>query len=448
MTTPGTRPQLLPPIPPAVRFVLFGLVIGGLVYGMSAFGEAPGKKPIAEVVAPTETVVPSLDRTILALAHDGTREERLLLEAEPLRHLLAKAIDVGPTVAAALGMPEAPVPVATLRSEIASYRGRWLYYEGKLEQLSGPREGHPIRDYGIHEATVRLPDGEAVLAAFSFKPDAAITVGSWVRIEGFLLKLVDTTYPSEIQSAPFLIGRAIQRDYPDWPPVTAIDPELLGKVDDSSYWPGDLMWHTIEEDQTEPLWHLGAYARDSAKQRALADWRRVGTLNGHEQHQKLLDSKIARGTPMRVFGTLIRRKTIAAPANPAGIKFWTEALVQVREYGGTVVPIWVPQRVRELPDHVSLEVRGFYYRWYAFETLTNQRRKAPLFVAADLDVYELEVDRTMQSIGIWLGGGVVLFMLLVWWVQRSSAQSSLQHARDMDARRRRRREQQQAKQQP
>ena len=145
---------------------------------------------------------------------------------------------------------------------------------------------------------------------------------------------------------------------------------------------------------------------------------------------------------MRVFGTLIRRRTIAAPANPAGIKFWTEALLQVREYGGTVVPIWIPQRVRELPDRASLEVKGFYYRWYAFETRTNQRRKAPLFVAADLDVYELEVPRTMQAIGVWLGAAVVALLLLVWWTQRRSTLSSLQHSREMDARRRRRRERQ------
>ena len=241
MTTLGTRPSLLPPLPPAMRFALFGLVIGGLVYGMSAFGGQP--KKLEDIGAATETVVPSLDHQILALARDSTREERLLLEAEPLRQLLAKAIDVGPSVAAALGMPETPVPVADIRQDITRHRGRWLFYEGQLEQLSGPREGHPIRDYGIHEATVRLSDGEAALAAFSIKPDAAIKVGGWVRIEGYLLKLVDTTYPAEIKAAPLLVGRAIQRDYADWPPVRDLDNELLRKVDDSSYWPGDLMWH-------------------------------------------------------------------------------------------------------------------------------------------------------------------------------------------------------------
>jgi hypothetical protein len=360
----------------------------------------------------------------------------------PLRHLLAKAIDVGPTVAAALGLPDDPVPVAAVRKDVASYRGRWLFYEGRLEQMSGPREGHPMRDYGIHEATVRLPDGEAAFAAFSIQPAESIRVGGWVRIEGFLLKLLDTTYPSEIQAAPYLVGRAIQRDYPEWPPVKVLDQTLLAQIDDSSFMRTDLMWRTIEEDQSEGLWHLGAYARDTAPDRTLADWRRIGTLNAHDQHQKLRDSEIARGTPMRVFGTLIRRKTIAAPANPAGIKFWTEALLQVREYGGTVVPIWVPQRVRELPDRASLEVRGFYYRWYAFETKANVDRRAPLFVAADLDVYELEVDRTMQSIGMWLGIAVVAFLLLIFWSQRRAARTALQHAHDMDARRRRRRERQ------
>ena len=99
----------------------------------------------------------------------------------------------------------------------------------------------------------------------------------------------------------------------------------------------------------------------------------------------------------------------------------------MREYGGTVVPIWVPHRVRELPDRASLEVRGFYYRWYAFETRANVDRRAPLFVAADLDLYELEVDRTMQSIGVWLGAAVLLFLLLIWWSQRHASRTAHPH---------------------
>lgn len=437
MNAPGPV-RLLPPIPPALRFALGGVVVAMLAYAMWAI-ERPEQAPAPEAPA-AAIALPQLDDTVLALARDDTREHRLVLEPEPLRHLLAKAIDVGPTVAQALGRPERMTPVAEVRAAPGTFRRRWLWYEGKLEQLSGPQEGHPLPGYAIREATVRLADGEAVIAAFSLPPEAGIAVGSWVRVEGYFLKLRDLTYPAAIDRAPMLVGRSVQPDYADWPPVTRLDATLLAKVDDASFWPGDLAWRTIEEDQTEALWHLAAFARDTASERTLEDWRRIGTLNTHEVHEKLVAGQLARGTPMRVIGTLIKKTVIAAPPNPAGIEAWTVGWVQVREYGGGVlVPVWVPKRV-ELETRAQLEVRGFYYRWQAYETIQNERRRAPLFVAADLDVYDLETGRTMQTIGTWLLAVFSGFVALAFWTQRREARRALEHSRDLDARRRRERE--------
>jgi hypothetical protein len=431
------RPQLIPPIPGPVRFLVFGVVIAILVYGMSSVGNEPAVRDASEPPAVT-VAVPQLDRNVLAQARDDSREQRLVLETEPLRHLLARAIDVGPTVAAALGLPDQPVPVATIRADKASWRGRWLGYEGVLEALTGPREGNPVPGYSIYEATVRTRAGDAVIAAFSLPPDRSIQRGSWVRIEGYLLKLLDITYPTDLRAAPMLVGREIQPDYEDWPPVTALDAALLAKIDDSSYWPGDLMWHTLEEDQTEQLWHLAAFVRDTAPQRTLADWRKIGILEAG-MHDQLREGQIARGTPLRVFGTLIQRTSMAAPTNPAGIRNWTVAMLQCREYGGTLVPVWVPKRVAELEPRASLEVRGFFYRWFAYETRNGERRRAPLFVAADLDLYDLQVASNMKGIGAWLGAIACLLLGLAWWSQRRATRSALQHSRDLDERRRRRR---------
>jgi hypothetical protein len=431
--------RLLPQIPLAARYVLFGGVVALLVYGMTLVGAPPPPSPRDDPKTPV-VAVPELDRTILAGALDATREQRLVLEVEPLRHLLAKAIDVGPTVAVALGIPERPIPVAELRANTAQWRNHWLWFEGVLEELSGPRDGHPIRGYSIFEATVRVADGNRVFAAFSMPPGAGIRSGAWVRVDGYLLKLRDTTYPQSIENAPLLVGKSIQRDYEDWPRVETLDTELLAKIDDKSYWPGDLAWHTIEEDQTPALWHLAAFVRDNADKRSAEEWRRTTTLNTHDVHQQLVDGTLPRGAPLRVFGPMIQRTTIAAPSNPAGIQFWTVGWVQVREYGGGVlVPIWVPKRVRELPDRPQLEVKGHFYRWYAYEGQKGDRYRVPLFIAADLDLYELRVDGTMRTIGMWLGGGVCLFLVFIFWNQRRAARDSLAHSRNLDERRRRRR---------
>ncbi len=437
---PPAPPRLLPPIPPTVRYVLACGLLALLFFSLSSLETTT--PTAATVDAPLETVVPvpELDDRILALAKDATHEQRLVLEAEPLRHLLGKAIDVGPTIAAALGCPDAPVPVEQVRTRLARMRRQWLWYEGVLMQLSGPHAGHPIKGHSIYEATVQLADGEHVLAAFSLPPGDEVRAGSWVRIEGFLLKLRDTSYPQTIESAPMLVGRAIQPDFRDWPPVTAIDPALLATIEDASYLVGEKVWHTLEEDQTAALWHLAAFARDTATQRSLADWRRLPVLNATDVHQKLIDGTLPRGSPLRVFGTIVRRTTMAAPTNPAGIASWTVAWLQVRDYGGVLVPIWVPKRVRDLPLRAPLEVRGHFYRWFAYETVENERRRVPLFLAADLDVYQLEVDKTMKSVGLWVGGVACALLLLLFWSQRRTARQALEHSRDMDARRRRRRE--------
>ncbi len=436
------RTRLLPPIPPAVRYVLAGCLVALVAYALwmveaAPTVTAPGEQPTEMVVS-----VPQLDATILAGARDGTREERLRLEVEPLRHLLAKAIDVGPTVAATLGMTDAPVPVADVRAQPLRFRHQWLWYEGVLESLASASDGHPIQGYSIHEATVRLADGERVLAAFSLPPGPDIETGVWVRVEGYFLKLRDLSYPKAIESAPMLVGRQIQFDYEDWGPVTQLDPGLLARLDDRGVFPGDLALRTLEEDQSEALWHLAAYARDTATTRTLADWRRVPVLH-FSWHQKVMDSEVPRATQMRVFGTLIRRTTLAAPTNPAGIRAWTTVWIQVREYGGKLVPVWVPKRVAELPPRAPLEVRGFYYRRFAYDTEAG-RRVTPLFVAADLDRYELGVDKTMREIGLWIAGVVAVLFALLLWSQRRAARASVLHRRDMDARRRRLRERQAA----
>lgn len=428
---------MLPSLPPAARFVVAGLVVACIAYLVTSIERAPAAPP---PTAPEPVVVvPELDHKVLATAHDETHEQRLLVEPEPLRHLLAKAIDVGPTVASALGMPPEPVPLAELRKAPATWRGRWLFYEGTIEHLSGPREGHPIDGRSIFEATIRLRTGDACMVAFSLPPQAPLAVGTWARAEGFLLKLRDATYPTPIDQAPMLVGRALFRDYERWPPVTTLDTSLLAAIDDASFAENAPVWRTIDEDQCEPLWHLGAFVRDTAPQRTLADWRKIGTLN-NDLHQPLREGKLARGTPVRVFGSLILRRTILAAPNPAGIEHWTAAWLQVREYsGGSLVPVWVPKRVAELPERAQLEVRGYFYRWAIYETQTGEDRWAPLFVAADLDPYVLDTGLGLRSIGPWLAGigaAFFAFVLVAQWRARRAADA---HTRALYELRRRQR---------
>ncbi len=429
-----SRTSLLPTVPPAVRFVVAACVVAGLAYLLTSI-ERPATKT-EQPLPPAAIAVPSLDARILALADDSNHERRLVIEPEPLRHLLEQSIDVGPTVAGALGRPDEPVPLAELRADPQRWRGRWLFYEGELEYLSGPREGHPTKGRNIYEATLRLRSGDAAMLAFALPPPPDVKLGSWVRAEGFLWKLRDTNYPTVIDRAPMLVGRELQRDYEKWGPVTELDPARLAAVDDASFALGAPVFRTIEEDQCEALWHLAAYVRDTAATRTAAEWHKAGTLNT-DHHDALRQGRIARGTPMRIYGSLIRRRTIVAPANPAGVEDWTTAWVQVREYGGTLVPIWVPKRVAELPERCQLEVRAHFYRWSIYEAENGTSRWAPLFVAADLKPFELHVGRTMDGIGLVLGAVAVCFLGFVFWSQRRHKTIADRHTRALYELRRR-----------
>jgi len=435
---------MLPVMPAWGRYVIAGVIAAGFAYAFLLLNEIEQAEETNDLVLEKQVSVPELDRELLTQAKDETRRDRLQAEKEPLAHLLAESLDVGPSVAVALNVPSAMVPLEDLRRDLEDWRLRWLWYEGELVQLVGPRSGHPIDGYSIYEATVRLAGGDSVIAAFSIPPrgaldDAPIAVGDWVRVEGYLMKLRDTTYPEKLESVPMLVGRSMQRDYEDWGPVTELDQELLGSIDDSSILKGDLAWRDVEDDQTEALWHLGSFARDTAAEWTLDKWRAVEPLSVAEPYERLRRGEVERGGPMRVFGTLIRRRTIAAPPNPANIRFWTSAWIQVSSFGGHLVPVWVPGEVRALPRRVQLEVKGFYYRWYAYETRQNRAYRVPLFIATDLETFDLKADESMETIGSWLGAIALPLLIALLWGQRKASKAALAHSRDLDARRRRRR---------
>ena len=440
-----TSHRILPAIPAWVRYVVAGFIAACFAYAIWLLNRIEQVEESPELVLEKQVTVPELDEDILAKAKDATRRDRLQVEKEPLAHLLAEALDVGPSVAAALGMPASMVPVSELRERTGNWRHRWLWYEGELVQLNGPRGGHPVEGYQVFDATIRLADGEHVLATYSLAPLGSastretVSVGDWVRVEGYLLKLRDTTYPQKLDAVPMLVGRAIQLDYEDWPAVTELDEALLAALDDSSMWPGDLAWRDVEADQTEALWHLGAYVRDTADEWTLSDWRKVEPLSVAEPYDRLVAGEVERGEPMRVFGTLIRRRTVAAPANPANIRFWTTAWIQASSFGGHLIPVWVPGEVDQLPMRAQLEVKGFYYRWYVYDSQQGRRYRVPLFVAADLDEFDLKTGERMQAISAWIGGAALLLVIGLLWSQRRASRAALAHSRDMDARRRKRR---------
>src|SRR5262245_29189310 len=143
----GRRDPMLAVFPrgAAVRLLLMALLAAGLGYlvlfwqPQLPFGGAPPGLP-----ATPAPPLPQYDPALLAQVRDGTPGERLQVETAPLQHLLERALSAAAPPAPS-GTPEQPLALAELRQRIATWRGRWLGWRGTIEELDGPKPGHPVR---------------------------------------------------------------------------------------------------------------------------------------------------------------------------------------------------------------------------------------------------------------------------------------------------------------
>lgn len=414
-------------------------------------GDLGRQPPIIEYRVET----PELDPRIMAKIQDDNRLSRLVVEPEPLRHLLEKSMQVVPSVAKALGLSKDSVPLAQLRADPDGLRGHYLGYHGILRYLSPSRQGHPINGYRIREGWIETDDGEPILFYVSESnstDQANAKVGEYVRIEGFFMKLRDKNLPEEVDRAPLLVGPEIYPDFKLWQPVLELDPEILAKVQDGTFadgqWDGiSAMRRNLLDSQDTQLWHLTGYVLNQSKKITSEQWRTIKPIASKEAFGQFRRSTPAsrndlRGSPHRILGSFIEGRTHEAHPNPLGIEAWTEAWVQVRDIGGQLLPVWIPKRLEGLQRNALINCRAFFYRLIAYESLTGDLLYVPLFVATDLHPLEALPDhpilRIMKLVLIIVVAGI---MLIFFQMNRRMKAQSIAHDQSMIERRRRRRKQ-------
>ena len=427
-----------------VKILFMGLLLAVLVFIFVLYDPAPDRReqpenPISEAIL----TVPTLEPDIMALARDETRQQRLVREPEPFRHLLEISLDVVPAVARQLGMPLDPLDPQVLQANPELYRGRYLWSKGTLLDLAGPIQNHPVPGYDLYEGRLATPYGETVMFAFSIPPDPDIAIGDWVRVEGFFLKLRDGFYP-EVTGAPMLVGPTLVRDMPDWDPVLALDPEILDSIEDGefregTYYEGTDSELTLERFQDTPLWHMASYVIAHKDDMDLVGWRKLDAFSEEEQWLEMMRGETAKGTPMRILGECVEGHWLEAGTNPIGVEHWTEVWVQVHDLGGRVVPVWIPRRVDELTRRKSVEVRGYLFKRHAYDSVRGERRVTPLFLAAAMDPYQTIENPFIAQIGLVVAGAAGGLILLFFLMARRDRLAQSQHEMAMVERRRRRR---------
>jgi hypothetical protein len=392
--------------------------------------------PAAELYTP--------DPAILALAKDSTRRERLLREPQPFEHLLEKALNVVPDIAAALGMPTEQVPIARLRADPSRHRGRYLWYKGVLEALSPGKSRHPVPRYQVHEGRLRTDSGEQVLFAFSVPPPEDLVVGKdWVRIEGFFLKLRDDHFPP-IDQAPILVGAELTRSLPDWRAVEELDPAVLARIHDGNVG-GTIvdeqdMATPLVEAQDVPLWHLASYAAHQRATLPPAEFDRFPALTTEAQWRELESGSSPKGSRYRLMGTFQLGRTFAAKTNPLGIESWSEVWIQCRDLGGRTLPIWLPIALGdEWRRNQTVIAHGYFFKRYLYVSQNGERHFAPLFVAASLEPFSISLGLFDNAIARLFAGLVAIVTLgFLLWARRDRRQHR-EHETQLIERRRRRR---------
>jgi hypothetical protein len=385
---------------------------------------AAGLDTGAPAVLEESTPVPELDRELMALAADRTRAERLATEPEPFAHLLEKSLLVTPAVARKLQMPALPVPVASLRRQPDHYRGKYLWFKGQLEYLSPPQPGHPVPGYQAYEGRLRTSDGEPVLFAFSMPPPQGVGEGSWVRIEGYFLKLRDAHLPSPLDMAPMLVGPELLAAHADWEAVEQLDPAVLARVRDGrwnghEFEGGEDMGALLVDSQDVPLWHLAGYAMRQDEKLAAADRRRVPAFTHEGQFEQLRTGELGKGTGLRILGTFVQARILPARVNPLGIESWSEVWVQVRELAGKAIPIWIPGPVEPTwKRHMPVTCLGYFFKRYSYTTTQGEVRWTPLFVSARLEPVELAGNALGNAMAMAFAGLVAvvasIFAVMAW----------------------------------
>ena len=460
MTTPSTRFRpSAPRAPEWWRIVVLAVLLAATLFAF-LWPKEQAVRVVPEVAGSNRIriAVPTLDRELLARVADSTAEERLVTEPEVLSHLLDKSLGVLPTAAEALGRPSEPIPLTVLQGSPQSYRGSWLWYSGRLRYVSPAKEGHPVDGYRIFEGFIETEgvDGGGVVMFRVSRVGPGVTIGDWVRVEGFFMKLRDSHVLPEAERAPLLVGPDLTADFQPLAPVETLEPSMFASVHDGQFRktgdpdvrfeivePGDAE-ADLESSQGEALWYLSSYAmhRRGGPDDDLLSWRAYPAFVKQEQIDKVeFTDEVARGTQYRLLGTFVMSRWFAANPNPVGVSHWSTVWIQSPDLGGKLLPVWVPRKIEGYEYGDPLEVRAYYFKRQLYELTRKQggRSLTPVFVAADLDRYVRTPESPMVTMAKYVFAGIVAFIVGVFYfVTRGDKRRRDEHEVRMTSRRRKR----------
>jgi hypothetical protein len=446
------------------KIIAMGVVLAVLLFAYF-FADRKTAAPTTPVVTrpPAVDLQPfALDRELLKQINDGSKADRAFLESAAWSHLMRKSYNIGPAVADALRVSEQPTDIAALRANPGQHRGEFVRLKGRLVEFHAEDMEHPVPRAIAYKGRLVTGEGDSVLfyvskpyvdgsqaaaAPTSVIPEAK---APWVRIEGFFMKIRDEyilpNAAKDIIGAPLIIGPRLEKAYPDWNAVEALDVSVLGRVKNAVWDQSKKRWIDAEDmftmladSEDVPLWHMASFAVHEYERKKGTDLRHRIIFEVEDQYTKFKLGEFPQGEAVRLRGTFIAARIFRARTNPVGIRFWSEVWIRIPRMGAKLIPIWIPRDIGDWTRGAGVDVDAFFFKNYGYSVVDGADRHTPLFVAGDLDPFNLVTNPAAK----WVGGGFAALLMFVAWIffrmnKRARLDSEDYKARLVERRRQRR----------
>lgn len=349
-----------------------------------------------------------VDATQLASVSDERREDRVVLEPGPTRHLLDQAALLVYGDLEVLGAE--PLSAETLAVESAARRGQPVWVRGELVWHEA---GGPPGAAGRGE--VRDASGNSWTYLVVTEPDDC-RPGDVVRLAGFYLKQHEMLRPDRTFAVgPIVIAEELLRS--SWPiaPVTELGPGALARVRDHD------LTQASQPLESPEFYDVLSYVRHAPDEDFLPGGAPPAEITAVQLMQH---TEAYRGQVVRVSGLLAWADQLPLGPrgeNPLEVPFiWRIWLTSNR--GTALVWSFDPPPADAVLRRTVLDVDGVYFRRYSYENRSGQPHTAAVVAARRMTIYHAPPSVLPSLlIKVTIGLVVVVAGLLAWAARRDRA---------------------------
>lgn len=416
--------------------VLGFLIFTGLLYsGYQYLRPAPDatKSAHAGPTEPQSTLATPQFRTdeLRKLVRDGTREERADIETPALAITLADARLYNWVHYEAMGGRELDAGVAAeLLAAPDASRGKVVRLRGFVEELVSYEETPLLPAH--FRGRLKLDDGTPVFVTFQTCVDYEFGAGDYVQVDGQFVKVLGREVAGAWLEAPLVVGPRAQQSYPAMGKVTSLEKRDL----DTNFGILD----QLESAERIEYWRVVSYTRDVDM--ATIDWRSAPLLDKETMGKLSNDPESFLAVPIRIPPCRVQDMWPQLQGeNPARVAKLTEGWLGASEWLRTPNPVIQFATLVPVPQYkIGSEVtaRGFFVHMREYEAVGG-KRKAPVFVIAGMDPYEVPKDGVFSRVLGIVSVSLLALVGLFWMLLRRDGAKSRELDSELKRRRRERR---------